>query len=339
MAEPFQKLGPVLMTEIPGAAERPAGSKKPLYIVHFVVVCDACDHMGRLKHFGSLFWACPRCLVLSQDQNVSHLFAPSRFDRTHLERVAQLYRDRVSADANVSSAAKAGLLSVGLRDDVFAAFLRVSEPIYNIPWTWALDYGRYSPFDLLHGFPLGILKHLQRTLFEFLSAKGNRALEHNVGFIGKYFSDGVSFMESFQDLDDLKKLSQIGGSGRESLMRLLLAAMLPNVIDDYEVLYEIQALFESALYIFSLIRGRPSKEDIDLLEVIIPKLMEAAKKVFPSHKSEWKCPKFHALLHFVQLLLEWGSMSVCSMSFFGKSLTLINSVQICFYCTLNSVCI
>jgi hypothetical protein len=318
MSKPFQDLGAVLMTKIPGAAARAPGALKPLYVVHFVIVCDSCDHMGRLKHFGSLFWACPRCLVTQKGQSDSSVTAKSRFDPVHLSLITGIYNALVGDDVAASKKAALELHALGLRDDIFPSFLHVTGHPYNIPWSWLMDYGKYSPSDILHGFPLGIFKHLQNTLFDFLSSAANRALEYNVNLLGAYFTDGVEVMDSFAAVNDFKTLSQIGGSGRESLMRLLLAALYPNVVSDPIIRGDIQWLFESALYIFSLIRGRPYKEDIDLLKVIIPQFMDTAKRVFPDHKSHWAFPKFHALLHLAELIIEWGSMSIFSMSFFGK---------------------
>ena len=169
------------MTSIPGAAPRPAGSRPALYVVLPVPVADVADTMARVAHGGLKAWACPYCFVEHHQLNSPTHDAPCRTDFAALVETARRYAAaQQTANPSLAKSARELLNAFGLRDDVPLPAYRRVQPSMNIPWSSTLDFFLYMPYELLHGWLVGIYKHLQVCLFAALPASSYRALCHNL---------------------------------------------------------------------------------------------------------------------------------------------------------------
>jgi len=161
-------------------------------------------------------------------------------------------------------------------------------------------------------FLVGIFKHMQETLLASLSTASAEALDKNVRKISLFYTDGKSTFDSFFSL--LAKINILTGRGRESLMRMLLVCIKKNVIaDDLQRLRTVEC-FEGIMRIFTTVRGHPSSAEIAWLKVKLPYVMNLIKITLPNQKRSWCFPKFHAMLHLVENLYFWGSLSNVSMN-------------------------
>jgi hypothetical protein len=197
----------MLMTEIPGAEPRPAGALPPLYVVIPILSGDICDTMARVAHGAFIAWACPHCLVAHNDLHDPDKDAPPRNSLAVRDALTRLYAT-ANSDSPLAKAAAALLLTYGHRDDILRPAYRRVRPSYNIPWSHDLSYGDYASYEMLHGMLVGIFKHLQRCLFDALSAEANRALAANFANMAFAYSDGVSVFAGFDHASDLKTLAQ-----------------------------------------------------------------------------------------------------------------------------------
>ena len=323
----------MLMTDIPGAPRRAHGAKPPLYVVLPVIAANIGDHMAAIVQAGRRFWACTNCLVTPHQQCESAPGAPSRGSDATLRQQRLLYDAANSVDPARRAAALKLFPLLGLRDTITRpAVWRVGRSM-GIPWWELMDYHTFVPYEILHQWLVGILKHLAREVLENgLPSDSERALNRNVRLVAASFGDGVRRYDSFDDVDSLKEISQLTGRGRESLLVFLLVAFRENVVrddkynkgrdaasrraDEAEWRASVLWVMETALKIVTIARGWPTREEIEWIKETMPVFMEETKRAFPRQKSGWSFPKFHSLIHLVDAILAWGSLSNVSMSFF-----------------------
>lgn len=220
---------------------------------------------------------------------------------------------------------------LGLRPEVMAPYAQWAPkpPCAALPFSYSYDYGYYVAGDMLHWFLVGLCKHFHRVIFDKIGTDGWKVLSRNICVASRYFDDGVTTLDAFDNVSKIKDLALLTGRARESLTRILISALIDNVPMGGKTKHEndylrLQARFclISLLSILNIGRGvgggAATTPELKRLHATVLFFMTQTMDAFPHQKSSWDFPKFHLLLHIVDLLMRFGSLSNTTMSAFER---------------------